>query len=79
MPGNWELQGYGSPIYVNVGYAWREHFTNNPPVVPSVHNNVGVYRRSVLVPAAWKGKDIVARFGSVTSNMTLWVNGHRVG
>ncbi len=79
VPGNWELQGYGSPIYVNVGYAWREHFTNNPPVVPSVHNNVGVYRRSVLVPAAWKGKDIVARFGSVTSNMTLWVNGHRVG
>ena len=79
VPGNWELNGYGDPLYVNVGYAWREQFKNNPPLVPTANNHVGSYRRSVVVPAAWKGKDILAHFGSVTSNMYLWVNGRYVG
>ena len=79
VPAMWELNGYGNPIYVNVGYAWRNQFQHNPPQVPTENNNVGSYRREILVPASWKGKDIIAHFGSVTSNMYLWVNGRYVG
>ena len=42
-------------------------------------NHVGSYRRTITVPASWKGKDIIAHFGSVTSNIYLWVNGKFVG
>lgn len=79
VPGVWELNGYGDPIYVNVGYPWREQYQNNPPLVPNENNHVGTYRRTITVPASWKGKDIIAHFGSVTSNMYLWVNGRYVG
>lgn len=79
VPAVWELNGYGDPIYVNTGYAWRNQFQNNPPEVPTQNNHVGSYRREILVPADWKGKDIIAHFGSVTSNMYLWVNGRYVG
>ncbi len=79
VPAVWELNGYGDPIYVNVGYAWRNQFKNNPPEVPTENNHVGSYRREIVVPASWKGKDIIAHFGSVTSNMYLWVNGRYVG
>lgn len=79
VPGVWELNGYGDPIYVNTGYAWRGHFENNPPVVPDKENHVGDYRRVINVPADWKGMDIIAHFGSATSNITLWVNGKHVG
>lgn len=79
VPGVWELNGYGNPIYVNTGYAWRGHFKNNPPEVPEKDNHVGVYRRNITVPAEWKGKDVIAHFGSATSNITLWVNGKKVG
>lgn len=79
VPGMWELNGYGDPIYVNVGYAWRNQFKNDPPNVPAADNHVGSYRRTFKVPASWKGKDIIAHFGSVTSNMYLWVNGKFVG
>ena len=79
VPGVWELHGYGDPIYVNIGYAWRNQFENNPPYVPNEENHVGSYRREITVPASWKGKDIIAHFGSVTSNMYLWVNDKYVG
>ncbi len=79
VPAVWELNGYGDPIYVNVGYAWRNQFRNNPPEVPTANNHVGSYRREFVIPASWKGKDIIAHFGSVTSNMYLWVNGKYVG
>ena len=79
VPGVWELNGFGDPIYVNVGYAWRNQFRNNPPQVPTANNHVGSYRREINVPAHWKGKEIIAHFGSVISNMYLWVNGKYVG
>ena len=79
VPAVWELNGYGDPIYVNTGYAWRNQFQNNPPEVPVDNNHVGSYRREFVIPASWKGKDIIAHFGSVTSNMYLWVNGRYVG
>ena len=79
VPGIWELNGYGDPIYVNVQYPWTNYFENNPPQVPVEENHVGSYRRTVTVPASWKGKDIIVHFGSVTSCIYLWVNGKYVG
>lgn len=79
VPAVWELNGYGDPIYVNVGYAWRNQYKNNPPYVPVENNHVGSYRKEIVVPADWKGKEIFAHFGSITSNMYLWVNGRYVG
>ena len=79
VPAVWELNGYGDPIYVNVGYAWRSQYENNPPFVPIENNHVGSYRKEIVIPADWKGKEIMAHFGSVTSNMYLWVNGRYVG
>ncbi len=79
VPGLWELNGYGDPEYVNIGFAWRGHFENNPPEVPVKDNHVGTYRRTISIPADWSGKQVIAHFGSVTSNMYLWVNGRYVG
>mgnify|MGYP003084606765 FL=1 len=79
VPGVWEMNGYGDPIYVNVGYAWRSQYKNNPPYVPIENNHVGSYRKKIIIPAEWSGKEIFAHFGSVTSNMYLWVNGKYVG
>lgn len=79
VPGMWELNGYGDPVYVNVGYAWREDFKNKPPHVPVKNNHVGSYRRTITLPSDWTGKQVIAHFGSVTSNMYLWVNGKYVG
>ena len=79
VPGVWELNGYGDPEYVNVGFAWRGHFKNNPPEVPVKDNHVGSYRRTITIPADWMGKQVIAHFGSVTSNIYLWVNGQYVG
>ncbi len=79
VPGNWELNGYGDPLYLNIGYAWRNDFENNPPEVPVANNHVGSYRKKIFIPADWKGEEIIARFGSVTSNLYLWVNGQFVG
>lgn len=79
VPGIWELNGYGDPQYVNIGYAWRNDFRNNPPEVPVAGNHVGSYRRTIEIPADWAGRDVIAHFGSVTSNMYLWVNGKFVG
>ena len=81
VPGNWELNGYGDPIYVNVGYPWRNQYNSrsNPIMVQNQNNHVGSYRREIELPANWKSKEIIAHFGAVTSNIYLWVNGKYVG
>ncbi len=79
MPGIWELNGYGDPEYVNIGFAWRGHFNEQPPAVPVRDNHVGSYRRTIDIPTDWDGKQVVAHFGSVTSNIYLYVNGQFVG
>ena len=79
MPGNWEMLGYGQPEYVNVGFGWRGHFDQQPPAVPTKDNHVGSYRREINIPANWDGKRVIAHFGSVTSNIYLYVNGQFAG
>ena len=79
VPGMWELNGYGDPVYLNVGYAWRGHYANNPPFPADWHNYVGQYRRTFTLDEDWNGKDIFLHIGSATSNVRVWINGKEVG
>jgi len=77
VPSNWEIKGYGIPIYVNHNYEW----TNNPkpPKVPRNRNPVGSYIMEFNIPRIWKGKEIYIHFGAVKSAMYLWINGKKIG
>ena len=79
VPGLWELHGYGDPVYLNIGYAWKGQYASNPPFPADWHNYVGQYRRTFELDEAWKGKDIFLHIGSATSNVRVWVNGKEVG
>ena len=79
VPGMWELNGYGDPVYKNVGYAWCGNFATEPPYTPTERNYVGQYRRTFDLGEDWKGKDVFLHIGSATSNVRVWVNGKEVG
>ena len=79
VPGMWELNGFGEPLYLNTGYAWRTWFKNNPPFAPIERNHAGQYRRTFNLDESWNGKDIFLHIGSATSNVKVWVNGKFVG
>ncbi|MBR5905078.1 MAG: DUF4981 domain-containing protein [Bacteroidales bacterium] len=79
VPGLWELNGYGDPIYVNHPYPWHGHYENNPPYVPNEHNHIGQYRRHFTLSPQQARSKVVLRIGSATSNVRVWVNGKFVG
>ena len=79
VPGMWELNGYAVPLYLNIGYAWRPWYNDNPPFVPVERNYAGQYRRTFTLDESWNGKDIFLHIGSATSNVRVWVNGKEVG
>ena len=79
VPGLWEMNGYGVPVYKNSGYPWHKFYKKNPPYAPTEQNAVGSYRHNVQVPAEWEGKQIYVHIGSATSNLSLWINGKYVG
>jgi beta-galactosidase len=79
VPGNWELNGYGDPVYINIGYAWRGWYKDNPPYVPVENNHVGSYRKSFQLPQEWKNMQVRLHIGSATSNIYVWCNGEFVG
>ncbi|QZT38090.1 DUF4981 domain-containing protein [Halosquirtibacter xylanolyticus] len=75
VPGNWEMQGFGTAIYTDVAYP----FPANPPYIPHDYNPVGSYKRSFVLPTTWRGKDIFIHFGGVKSACYVWINGNKVG
>ncbi len=75
VPGNWEMNGYGAPVYVNVA----NEFKPNPPYAPTEYNPVGRYITEFKVPGAWNERKIYINIGAVKSAMYLWVNGNFVG
>jgi beta-galactosidase len=75
VPSNWEMHGFGIPIYTNVPYP----FPANPPFIDHAYNPVGSYRRSFTVPENWSGKDVILHFGSISGCAYVWVNGKAVG
>ena len=79
VPGLWELNGYGDPVYVNVGYPWRGHYENNPPFPAEWHNYAGQYRKTFTLSDEWSGKDVFLHIGAASSNVRVWVNGKHVG
>lgn len=81
VPGNWELNGYGFPIYTTSGFefAYLMNGKVNPPMVPLNFNPTAVYRREVDLPSDWKSKQVVLHIGAAKSNLSVWVNGKFVG
>jgi len=77
VPANWELKGYGTPIYVNSSYEWTED--PEPPKVPHDTNPVGSYLRKFTLPESWKGKQVFIHLGAVKSGFFIWVNGRQIG
>jgi len=75
VPSNWELKGYGIPIYTNATYP----FPRNPPYIDHSDNPVGSYRRYVDLPANWNNRRVYLHFEGGTSAMYIWVNGQKVG
>lgn len=76
VPGNWQLQGYDRPIYVNVRYPFP---IDRYPLVPEEDNPTGSYRRVFQVPPDWEGRQIFLTFEGVDSAFYVWVNGTLVG
>ncbi len=77
VPSNWEMEGYGIPIYVNQPYEWTRD--PQPPNVPHDYNPVGSYRRTFKIPNDWKEKEVYIHFGAVKSAFYIWINGKKVG
>jgi len=85
VPGNWELQGFGTPIYTNITYPFKK----DPPKVTSEpekfftsfleRNPVGSYTTTFTIPQSWNNKQVFINFGGVLSAMYVWVNGQKVG
>jgi beta-galactosidase len=75
VPSNWELQGYGIPIYTNATYI----FPANPPYVDNNDIPIGSYRRTFEVPDSWNNREIILHFESIAGAATVWVNGQKVG
>lgn len=74
VPSNWEIQGFGIPIYTNITYP----FPKNPPFV-GADNPVGTYRKEFTIPENWNGKEIILHFGSISGCGFVYVNGQKVG
>ena len=79
VPSNWELQGYGVPIYLNIEYPFSYKQTPNPPDIPDNYNPVGSYKRTFTIPQDWMGNEIKIHLGAVKSAFFIWVNGQKVG
>lgn len=87
VPSNWQMHGYGHPLYTNITYP----FAKNPPHVMEVppghfsnfpaanRNPFGCYRRSFRVPEQWDGRRVIVHFAGVNSTLELWLNGKFVG
>ena len=85
VPSNWEMEGYGVPIYTNITYPFKRdapRVMSEPPknyTTYSQRNPVGSYRRTFTVPPAWQGREIFLTFDGVSSAFYVWVNGEKVG
>ena len=75
VPSNWQLEGYGMPIYANVSMP----FEPNPPNVPHEGNETGLYRRTFDIAESWAGDKTIIAFAGVQSAFYVWVNGQEVG
>ncbi len=74
VPSNWQMHGYGTPVYTNHNYP----FPVDPPHVPP-DNPVGLYRRAFSLPLDWNGRQVFLNFEGVDSAFYVWINGKMAG
>jgi beta-galactosidase len=85
VPSNWEMKGYGTPIYLGSGYPFKidpPRVTSEPPTnwtAFAQRDPVGSYRRTFELPKAWAGRRVFVHFDGVDSAFYLWINGARAG
>ena len=85
VPANWEVNGYGTPIYVSAGYPFKidpPYVTKEPKkdwTTYEERNPTGQYKRTFTLPAAWQSGQTFLRFEGVMSAFYVWINGKRVG
>jgi len=75
VPSNWELEGYGTPIYVNDRYPFKK----DPPHIPKEDHPIGSYLRKFNMDSSWIDKQVFLRFGAVKSAGYFWINGQELG
>ena len=75
VPSNWQMKGFGTPIYLNQPLA----FPNNPPFIPDEYSPVGSYRRTFTIPEHWNHRETFIHFDGVKSAFYIWLNGKKVG
>ena len=75
VPSNWQMHGYGRPIYLNMRYPFKV----DPPFIPHEYNPVGSYRRDFRILNRWKDRQIFLHFDGVKSAFYVWINGRKVG
>lgn len=79
VPGCWQMQGHGKPIYINVRVPWVDRTPAiEPPHVPE-DNETGLYRKRFVLPRGWKRRRTLVHFQGVGGCMSLWCNGRFVG
>lgn len=79
VPANWEIQGYGIPIYVNASYEFDQKNPTPPDIPDDLKQNAGLYRKTFQLPASWKDEKVYLHLGAVKSAFKLYVNGKFVG
>ncbi len=93
VPSNWEVEGFGVPIYVNHQYEFADYkapvaddiefvdriYPKNPGDVPNNYNPVGSYRRDFNIASDWRGKEIFLHIGAMKSGGFVWLNGKYIG
>ena len=93
VPSNWEVEGFGTPIYVNHQYEFSDYkamiaddmelidriYPKNPGKVPHNYNPVGSYRRDFEIDSTWTGKEIFLHIGAMKSGGFIWLNGRYIG
>ncbi len=80
VPANWEMNGYGFATYTTSGFEFRYLLRQlEPPAVPLSFDPTAIYRREVVIPQDWDGKQVLMHIGAAKSNLSVWVNGQYVG
>jgi len=93
VPGNWEVEGFGIPIYVNQKYEFADYkapvsdeikfvenyYPANPGKIPHKYNPVGTYHRKFNMDRKWMGKEVFLHIGAMKSGGFVWINREYVG